>query len=226
MLKQILDAYRTHRVMVAVEEEIRKIFKISRELFSASSGALLECKEVGFDLYARDREINLTVVGIRKKIVEHLAVTSSENVSGELVFLKIVNDLERIGDYSKNIMDLHKMMESCLVDNPYIQRFQDVYRNIDTFFDKAENALFDGPETEAYAVIQGHRSVNWTCEKILEELMEDEDLKAPVGIALALTARYYKRVSSHLKNVASTAVNPYSHIGYMKTPEIDPDNHD
>jgi len=54
---------------------------------------------------------------------------------------------------------------------------------------------------------------------VVEDLMKDADIKVPEAIAHALTARYFKRVSSHLKNVASTAVNPFSHIGYMHPDE-------
>ena len=223
MLKQILQAYRTYSTMVAVEKDIRKMFKLAKEMYVASSEALLEQKEVEFDLYKRDRQINMLVVDIRIKIVEHLTVSASKNVSVELVFLKVITDLERVGDYSKNIMDLSKMLSSSLHNSNYLQRFIDIFRNLEIFFEKAENALFDGPEDEAYEVIKGHQSVNWSCEQTLVDLLKDKDISPSEGIAWALTARYFKRVSSHLKNVASTAVNPFSHIGYMQDPELKDD---
>ena len=41
MLKQILSAYRTYGVMAEAEGKIREMFKISREIFSASCLASL-----------------------------------------------------------------------------------------------------------------------------------------------------------------------------------------
>lgn len=219
MLRQILQAYRTHSVMAAVEAEIRDMFRLAQKLYGASSQALLEQKQVEFDLYARDREINMKVVEVRKKIVEHLAVSRTRNIGGTLVFLKVINDLERVGDYSKNILDLAKMLSQPLSESRYLIRFKEVFNQVDTFFSKAQSALFDGPVEDATEVIEAHQCINQTCEQVLEELMNDAQIGAPEGIALALTARYFKRVSSHLKNVASTGVNPFSHIGYMHPSE-------
>jgi phosphate uptake regulator len=41
------------------------------------------------------------------------------------------------------------------------------------------------------------------------------------AIACALASRYFRRVAGHLKNVASAAVNPYSHIGYIQLKETE-----
>jgi phosphate uptake regulator len=219
MLRKILRAYRTYGVMTEAQDKIREMFKISREIFSASCLALLEGRAVGFDLYARDREINDLVVDIRKKIVEHLSISACHNVGGELIFLKVINDIERVGDYSKNLMDLAKLLPAPLSAGRYHAQLSGMFPTVGGFFKKAEKALFDGAENDARAVIEGHLDVNRACEGIVEALLKDEEIRAPEAIALALTARYFKRVSSHLKNVASTAVNPFHHIGYMHPDE-------
>jgi len=206
--------------MVEVERNIRQMANLARGVFSASVHALLDQREVEFDLYARDREINLLVVEIRQKIVEHLNIAGSHDVSGELVLLKVINDLERVGDYSKNLLDLAKMLPAPLEDEFYIQSFRLRYDKVKGFFDKSLDALFDGDKDAAREVIEGHMEINSSCEELVEKLMHDEEIGAQPAIAYALTSRYIKRVSSHLKNVASTAINPFSHIGYMKTPEV------
>ena len=219
VVKQILQAYRTNKVIRESEKEIRTMLNLAHSLFEASSLALLHHKEVGFDLYARDREINQLVVDIRKKIVEHLSITACHNVGGELVFLKVINDIERVGDYSKNILDLCKQLSAPLPESDYQAKLVDMFPTVEGFFKKAENALFDGVEEDARTVIKGHLVINQDCEGIVEALLNDKQIPAPEAIALALTARYFKRVSSHLKNVASTAVNPFPHIGYMHPEE-------
>jgi phosphate transport system protein len=220
MIRQIIQALRTHGVMVEVEKNIRSMVDLARGVFSASVHALLDQQEVEFDLYARDREINLLVVEIRRKIVEHLNISACHNVGGELVLLKVINDLERVGDYSKNLLDLARMLPAPLGDDFYLQRFRERYGKVEGFFEKVLRALFDGDEDAAREVIKGHLEINASCEELVEKLMHDENIRAQPAIAYALTARYFKRVSSHLKNVASTAVNPFSHVGYMKTPEV------
>jgi phosphate uptake regulator len=221
MLKQILTAIRTYGVMTAAEQNIREMFRVSREIYNASSMALLEQKDVEFDLYARDREINMLVVDTRKKIVEHLSISKSHHVGGELVYLKVINDIERVGDYSKNLLDLANLMPEPLTEGCYYDRLKDLFPKVDASFDKAERALFDGVEEDANAVIQNHLQITRSCKDILASLIQDPKLYSHEAIAIALTARYFKRVSSHLKNVASTAVNPFSHIGYMGTPKVE-----
>ena len=219
VVKQILQAYRTYKVIQESEKEIRTMIEMARSLFRASALALLHQQEVSFDLYARDREINKLVVDIRKKIVEHLSVTACHNVGGELVFLKVINDIERVGDYSKNLLDLAKQLSGPLPESNYHQQLVGMFPTVESFFKKAESALFDGVKEDARAVIKGHLEINQACEGIVEALLKDKQFPAPEAIALALTARYFKRVSSHLKNVASTAVNPFPHIGYMHPEE-------
>jgi len=215
VVKQILQAYRTYKVIGESEKEIRTMIEKARSLFGASALALLSQKEVSFDLYARDREINDLVVDIRKKIVEHLSVTACHNVGGELVFLKVINDIERVGDYSKNLLDLSKQLSEPLPESDYLAKLAEMFPTVEGFFKKAERALFDGVKEDARAVIKGHLEINQDCEGMVEALLKNKEIPAPEAIALALTARYFKRVSSHLKNVASTAVNPFPHIGYM-----------
>jgi phosphate uptake regulator len=219
MLKQILRAYRTYGVMTEAEGKIREMFKISREIFSASCLALLKGKDVEFDLYARDREINELVVDVRKKIVEHLNISACHNVGGELVFIKVVNDIERVGDYSKNLLDLANLLPEPLMEGCFYESLAALFPKVDGFFLKAESALFDGVERDAKDVIEGHLEINKVCEETLESVIRHPSLRPHEAVAYVLTARYFKRVSSHLKNVASTAVNPFSHIGYMNPDE-------
>jgi phosphate uptake regulator len=215
MLKQILSAYRTHGIIKACEEKIREMFSHSKAIYTSSALALLEQKEVAYDLYERDQQINALVVHVRKLIVEHLSISAYKNVSGELIFLKVITDLERVGDYAKNLLDLAKMLPQPLSNSDYYQRLLKVYQQTESHFDKAERSLFDGQDQDARDVVAGHLVINKTCKALLRELMKDQQVSVPDAIALALTARYFKRVSSHLKNVASTAINPFSHIGYM-----------
>ncbi|MBW1871087.1 MAG: hypothetical protein JRJ19_03430 [Deltaproteobacteria bacterium] len=219
MLKQILQAYRTYGVMVEAEEKIREMFELAKNIFSASSLAILEQRNVEFDLYARDREINELVVDIRKKIVEHLSISACHNVGGELIFIKVTTDIERVGDYSKNLLDLAKLLPKPLINSRYYRKLKGIFPKVESFFDKAERALFDGSETDANDVIEGHLEINQACEEILASLLQDPKLSSHDAVAYALTARYFKRIPSHLKNVASTAVNPFSHIGFMNPEE-------
>ncbi len=227
MLKEILAALRTREIMTQVEDEIREMIELGRTLFEASSLALIEGREVAFDLYARDRKINAKVVDVRKKIVEHLAVAGSRNVVGELVFITLINDVERIGDYSKNVLDLARSRGSEMAPNRYMEQLKALQPMIEGNFDKAAKALFDNNQELAHEVVDAHLQISETCEGIVKELLSDDSMDPRDGIALALASRYFKRISSHLKTIASSAVNPFSLIGYKKVPgQVEPSDAD
>lgn len=215
MLKKLLNLYRTLGVMEQVEDQIHTMFALSGELFEASAQALLSQNEVKFDLYARDREINNAVVIVRRLLAEHLSVSRPESTGGALVFLKVITDLERVGDYAKNQLDLAKNLPKPISKNHYLETLSELFPVIKDFFPKAEKALFDGIEQDAIDVINGHHLVNRTYKNLIEQLLRETQLSNSDAVALALSARYFKRTSSHLKNVASTAVNPFPHIGFM-----------
>lgn len=220
MLSRIIELFRSHGLMEEVEDQVHQMFWIAKDLFTSSTEALLDQKIPEFDLYARDREINLLQVEVKEKIVNHLAVAGLKNVSGCLYFLEVTTDIERVGDYSKNIMDLVNRLPAPLPESPYFKQLKELYPIVAGFFGKAEKALFEGDEEAASQVIAQHLEVIKGSRAIQAGLMQETEIPPPNAIAFALAARYFKRVGAHLKNVATTAIHPYSHLGYMSKPEV------
>ena len=62
--------------------------------------------------------------------------------------------------------------------------------------------------------MERHVEIAQKCENIVERLVDDPQIGARLGIIYALLARFLKRVSAHLKNVASSVVNPFHRLGY------------
>ena len=220
MLKRLFQAIKSQGVMAEVEDKTRKMFALAHTQYTASTRALLEQKKPEFDLYAKDREINRMVGEIRKRLVEHFSVACQEAGTG-LVLLKVINDIERVGDYTKNLLDLFQMIENPLPESPYCQRLKELSPKIEGFFEKAERAIFDGIQEDARQVMEGANEVNQVCKESLREMLKDDKMCGADAIACALASRYFRRVAWHLKNVASAAVNPYTHIGYIQIKEAE-----
>ena len=62
------------------------------------------------------------------------------------------------------------------------------------------------------------------CDTLTDKLLSDTELCGREAIIRALLIRFLKRVSAHLKNVASSLVNPYHKLGYK--PDGTPDDPD
>ena len=87
------------------------MFHLSHEMFTDSVNALRsgEKNKVIKSIKLRDEEINQYHRDIRKKVVTHYSVSKDvTNINSGLVLINMVIDIERVGDYTKNILDLAK----------------------------------------------------------------------------------------------------------------------
>jgi phosphate uptake regulator len=91
-------------------------------------------------------------------------------------------------------------------------------------FEDLVPALKDSDEELARGILRSHKSVSGRVERGLQLLRSDQVLKGQSGRAVtaALYLRYLKRVSAHLKNVATSVVNPFHRIGYREKKKGDP----
>jgi len=220
MIKHILEILRQSRLMDLIESDLKKMMDLAERSFLASSEAVLEGKEVDFDLYAQDREINLLVINTRKRIVEHLSVGRATYPVGELVFITLINNLERIGDYSKNLYDLYRRTGGPLKSSKYIEGIREMRETLVEFFPMTRKALFDDDEKMAREVMDRHLDLVKTYNRLIVDLMHDEEMDGPQAVALTIMLRTLKRVSSHLKTIASSAVSPFMLMGFRQMPEV------
>ena len=169
---------------------------------------------------------NPRIALIRKKVLEHLSVSPKEDTTAALVLITIAIDVERLGDYSKNFFELWELYGNRFSSHPIIEKLREVNKNIETIFnftiDSFKNADFD----LALRVMDLHIENSEICENIISDMITDElkasDLSCNQMVLLAHAARYLKRVSAHLKNIASSVVNPFDRIGFKHLTSEEP----
>ncbi|HET9948374.1 MAG TPA: PhoU domain-containing protein, partial [Longimicrobiales bacterium] len=92
---------------------------------------------------------------------------------------------------------------------------------IDSMFSDVIPALEESDEDRARRVIQTHVEVARIVDSTIPKLQHSQVLRGRSGhaVTVALYIRYLKRVSAHLKNVATSVVNPYHRIGFREKSE-------
>ena len=93
----------------AAEDKSFEMMVLSNEMFSAAIRYLRRGEKIKTlkNLKKRDREINEFQKSVRKKVVTHFSISQKvKDFPNGLVLLNIVVDIERVGDYTKNILDL------------------------------------------------------------------------------------------------------------------------
>ena len=183
-----------------VEDQIRRVMR-----------ALVERDdEQAREVIARDREVNAYENEIDEKCVELLALHQPAAV--DLRFLttamKIVTDLERIGDQAVNIAQ--RTLELNL--EPQLKPYIDLPRMADQAQRMVKESLdaFVARDTQlARRVCAEDAPVDALNHQIFRELLTFmmEDAKTiPRAIRLILIARFLERVADHATNIAEMVI--------------------
>ena len=199
-----------------------EMLHLSHEMFTDSINALRsgEKNKVIKSIKLRDEEINQYHRDIRKKVVTYYSVSKDvTNINSGLVLINMVVDIERVGDYTKNILDLAKYYPKKLrsekisedlriIEQAVIERFQNTVKAVEEMDEMAAKELIN-----SYRSDLGKLSDNLVASSISGDLEIGEEHMAS---SMVLYARYLKRIGAHLKNITSVVINPFESIGYKK----------
>ena len=156
------------------------------------------------DVFDTDKEIDA-----KEREIENLCMRlllHQQPVAGDLRqisdALKMISDMERIGDQAADIADLSKFIEDNNIEIPkLISQMADmtvkmVSESIDAFV-KADLAL-------CRQVIDNDDKVDDAFNQVKEELaqMMYQNLDAKAGLDLLMTAKYMERIGDHAVNIA------------------------
>jgi phosphate transport system protein len=183
-----------------VEDQIRRVV---RSLVDRDSDLAQEVIE-------RDREVNTYDVEVDEKCVELLAL--HQPTAGDLRFIttamKIVTDLERIGDQAVNIAQ--RVVE--LNREPQLKPYIDIPRMADQAQRMVKESLdaFVARDTDLARQVCGEDdSVDAFKEQIFRELltfMMEDPKTIPRAIRLILISRFLERVADHATNIAEMVI--------------------
>lgn len=175
-------------------------------------------QEIRTELYARDREINAMERDIRRRIITHLAASPSEHeIPVAFVLTSIVKDAERVGDYVKNLYEVHHLYGSSFDRSLYDPYYDGLRTAIKGLFVDVRRAFKEADEEAARAAIETARELMRHCETTIRQIAEGNHT-VPEAVALVLVARHYKRILAHLVNIATGVVMPADKLDYYDEP--------
>ena len=108
MFKQIFEIFKSDSLYEQALRECHEMLAIDKTMLEASVKSLRssDSAEIEIDIYAMDKKINEFERDVRRKVMTHLAIGGKDDIGSGLVLVSVVIDIERIGDYTKNIYDL------------------------------------------------------------------------------------------------------------------------
>lgn len=218
MWKDIISLLKGSSLAQEAFEESLQMLETSYGMFTDAVAAIHKEGKLVDDIYERDRELNKFERRVRRKIVTHLSVSSRPDVNMGLVITAIAIDIERIGDYAKNISELAVELEGPFDAKELDVELRHLERLVDGNFADLILALEETDEDRARRILKQHKEITGSVERHLLSLRRGVELSGDSGraVTVALYLRYLKRMSAHLKNVATSVVNPFHRIGYRE----------
>ena len=171
-------------------------------------------------------KINDDVVDANERLIEEMCLNlmlkerpfakDLRVVSG---ILKLVEDLERLGDHAEDIKAFAKKLK----DYEYvsIKKLDEAYKESTKMVLDSISSLVNKDETQAYEVIKNDDKVDALYEEALEEIIEgSKENKYPIeySIYTTLITKYIERIADHAVNVAEWVI--YILRGFHKDKQI------
>jgi phosphate uptake regulator len=199
-----------------VFEEFKDMLDDSEVMFRKVCGRLLDNRDepdLKQKIYDTDKQVNLMQKKIRTRIVEHLTLQPTVDVTACLLLMSVVKDAERLGDYCKNLYQVSEFLQKPIDRTLFDNYFDGLDKDILDLFGRTKDAFIDADEEKAKSTWDYHIRINKNCDKILEKLAHS-DISVNEAVCFALTARYFKRTVSHLVNIATSVILPLSDLDY------------
>ncbi len=216
--REIFEIWRRDNSLRLALNESYEMLEKTHRMFGESVSLLrdLTTAEMTLNIYEEDQRINAYQIQVRKRILRYLAVAGMVDLVPGLVLTSIVIDIERIGDYTKNISELATTYPGKLDCGRFEPRVQGVERIVDQLFGNARSVLASSDQQAARRLLDECSRIRKEADHIIAELIGDEDpsLGRAQTAVIALYVRYLKRVGAHLLNILSSVVSPFERIGY------------
>ena len=221
MIREILKLLSKDNLQVQALSECYEMLDICHTMVHASveSLRLTNSAQVAVNIYEMDQKLNSFERDVRRKVMTHLSLGHTADIASGLTLVSIVIDLERIGDYTKNIYDLAVTHPKRLHAGDLEPRLAAIEKTALGNFDRTVRAFKEGNLEEAKRLMEEYKAdISKQCREMEQELVSGKStLPMSEGVTVALYTRFLKRISAHSRNLISSLVNPFHRIGYQAT---------
>ncbi|MFQ5768402.1 MAG: PhoU domain-containing protein [Acidobacteriota bacterium] len=218
MFKSIANFFRGADWTDGIIERFDTMLGLAEENFKLCADHLVDAddiEKIRDDIYSRDRKINSMERDLRRRVISHFAACPSEHeIPTAFILTTLVKDAERIGDYVKNLYEVHQIHgETGFQRKLYDVYYDGIRTQVKQLFSAVRQAFRNSSAEEAHAAIAAGRETMRRCESAIRAIAAGGH-SVPESIALVLAGRHYKRILAHLVNIATSVVMPADRVDY------------
>ena len=202
-----------------VENRVHQMLVDGHAVYEAAMGAVFgggKSKETKQEVKSTDHDINVAQRDVRRALIMHVSVAPSTDVAAVLTYMSVVKDVERIGDYAKNLYDLAR----------YGVDFESAsdHDELATYRDAVGQLLIDAAETFGTGDTEHAEALVAKANGFLDDYDAHvkaayrSDWSAEDAVARALYFRFLKRITAHVMNFLTSLVLPLDQLDYYDEP--------
>lgn len=193
-----------------LEEMVLLMANLVRSMMEQAKNALMnDKKEQALFIVESDAHINNLELEVNETVITTLSLLHpvAKDLRKVITALKIANDLERIGDYAKNIARYvirnERLPETLREEGETI--FAIFFRN----FDLVIEVIKEGDVALAYEAAEADELLDNAFKTIANKIDQESSVNSPVSFATINLLRNIERAGDHTKNICE-------HIIYRK----------
>ncbi|UCG57825.1 MAG: hypothetical protein JSU70_23535 [Phycisphaerales bacterium] len=223
MFKNLLSFWKGKEFLTEVFDEFKEMLDGTESMYKIVCNQLLDNVEepdLKQRIYDIDKKVNLLQKDIRKRIVEHLSLQPTVDVTACLLLMSVVKDAERLGDYGKNLYEVTELLEKPIGRPLFGEYFDALDKDICVLFERTREAFIDADDEKAKSAWDFEKKIAKTCDAIVERVARSS-LSVNEAVCFTLIARHFKRIGAHLVNIATSVILPLSDLDYFDERKID-----
>lgn len=223
MLRELISIFKGDNPLKPLGDNFNAMLQSTREMMLAAGRIFFERKaspEERKRIYETDVRVNQLERSIRKQVVSHLSVSGTElDLPYCLCLMSLVKDVERLGDYAKNLSELNDIHSGPLPDDEIVAELREIREGAENAFAVAADVFKSSDMGRAIALIRKGRDIGHRADALIIRIAR-EPYDAGLTTVLVLATRYYKRFNGHVLNVLSSVVMPLHKLDYYDEDEI------
>ena len=218
MLKELFQVFNQDTLMERAFNSSYDMLDITQKMFIEAKRVLREtdADDLQFDIDDQDSAVNKYQREVRRDVFNHLAQSGSGELASGLSLVSIVIDIERIGDFTKNIAAIVGNHKQRLEAGKFESKLKEIEVATEDLFKRTIDIFKNSDDEAGRQLIKEYKWISSYSDSIIDALIREEDktINSGSAAALVLYIRSLKRISSHLRNVVTSVVNPFHRIGF------------
>ena len=201
----------------SIDAKLSEMLTNSMHAYDITMNCLLgdtNLETVRDDLFNTDKTINELHREVRREMIIHSAVNSRNlDIPLLLSYMTMSKDIERIGDYCKNLFEIAETGNS-FAKGDDLDTYMELKNDIGKLIVYLQSCLNLDDESKVQDLITLGSSLNNDLDEKITALLEDKE-KIQYPVATTLFYRYLKRIVSHIVNAATAIIMPTDQIDYL-----------